>query len=362
MTYPNISEIYWKAIWTTIHILCTCECNATSFVQECKPQIPRESVSRRHIMEKSSKIVKKQCSLFPGMWKSEQPFLNNTHTSWVENFFGLWVNFDKKATSDLFRWHFSKAFFSLLPTINTKGWKESKAFADGFAYWLCFEKLKKCVWSKKFRIFGGKNGFARSLPLDADESMMPFSSMPLTSWTTSTQIYWSSLLHFHLHWRIDGQSLIWSTNAKVEIWWILPSKHIGVGLKARLMVGKRNGLGLNWEVPTQISKWYHILLILVERQNANIVEFTQMQQMLNDWERMWYWLSRLWLSKKELHFESKSHASLLVKMHSKRFWSRFLMQTSPFWFAGAGKNHLLKAKIYPIFSNLKQARIKNTYT
>ena len=202
----------------------------------------------------------------------------------------------------------------------------------------------ECVCSKKFRIFGGKNGFARSLPLDADESMMPFSSTPLTSWTTSTQIYWSSLLHFHLHWRIDGQSLIWSTNVKVEIWWILPSKHIGVGLKARLMVGKRNGLGLNWEVPTQISKWYHILLILVERQNANIVEFTQMQQMLNDWERMWYWLSRLWMSKKELHFESKSHASLLVKMHSKRFRSRFLMQTSPFWFAGAGKNHLLSRK------------------
>ena len=248
----------------------------------------------------------------------------------------------QKKTSDLFRWHFSKAFFSLLLTIDTKGWKESKAFADGFAYWLCFEKLKKCVWSKNFRIFGGKNWFARFLPLDADESMTPFSSMPLTSWTTSTQIYWSSLLHFHLHWRIDGQSLIWSTNVNFEIWWMLPSKHIGEGLKARLMVGKRNGLGLNWKVSTQILKWYHILLILVERQNANIVEFTQMQHMLNDSERLWNWLSRVWYSKKELHFESKSLASLLVKMQSKRFPSRFLMQTSPFGVARAGKNHLLR--------------------
>ena len=133
-----------------------------------------------------------------------------------------------------------------------------------------------------------------------------------------------------------------STNVKLEICWILPSKQIGVRLKARVMVDKRDAFGLNWEVSTQISKWYHILLILVRRQNANIVQFTQMQQMLNDSEGLWYWLSELWHSKRVLILESKSHASLLVKMHSKRFRSRFWCKLPHFRFPQAGKNHLLK--------------------
>ena len=137
-----------------------------------------------------------------------------------------------------------------------------------------------------------------------------------------------------------------STNVKLEIWWILPSKQIGVRLKARVMVDKRDAFGLNWEVSTQISKWYHILLILVRRQNANIVQFTQMQQMLNDWEGLWYWLSELWYSKRVLNLESKSHASLLVKMHSKRFRSRFWCKLPHFRFPQAGKNQLLKRQFW----------------
>ena len=166
------------------------------------------------------------------------------------------------------------------------------------------------------------------LPLDADESMTRISSMPRTGRTTSDQILWSYLLPLHLSQRIVDSSIFSSTNVKLQIWCILPWKQIGVILKARVMVDKRDAFGLNWEVSTQISIWYHILLILVKRQNANIAQFTQMQQMLNDWEGVWYWLSGLWYSRRLLNFESKSHASLLVKMRSKRFRSRFLMQTS----------------------------------
>ena len=171
--------------------------------------------------------------------------------------------------------------------------------------------------------------------------MTRISSMPRTGRTTSDQILWSYLLLLHLSQRIGGQLIFSSTNVKLEIWCILPWKQIGVRLKARVMVGKKDALGLNWKVSTQISKWYHILLILVKRQNANIAQFTQMQQMLNDWEGLWYWFSGLWYSRRLLNFESKSHASLLVKMRSKRFRSRFLMQTSKFCWVQAAKNHLL---------------------
>ena len=58
---------------------------------------------------------------------------------------------------------------------------------------------------------------------------------------------------------------------------------------------------------------------------------------------MWYWLSELSYSQRVLILESKSHASLLVKMHSKRFRSRFWCKLLHFRFPQAGKNQLLSA-------------------
>ena len=118
---------------------------------------PKESVSGCHVMEKPWKREKKQCSFFPRMWKSEQPFLSNMQSSWLEMFWvvgQLWG----KTTSELVSWNFFKACFLPLLTINTKVWEESKAFANSFAYWLHCWKLKKMclvrelwnIWWKKW--------------------------------------------------------------------------------------------------------------------------------------------------------------------------------------------------------------------
>ena len=306
--------MFWKATCSSTRLYGVRDCYVKSFIQHFSTSYPVEIIALRQMMKRSAKQWKRKCSLFDKLSKSEHFSFVSTRTLAEPKKILFVGQLETKATFNLVRWHFSKVLFRLYKQLTLRVEKNQKLSLTVSHIWLCFEKMKKCVWSKNFREYWWKKGFATLLPLDADESMRRISSMPRTGRTTPAQILWSYLLPLHLSQRIVDSSIFSSTNVKLQIWCILPWKQIGVRLKARVMVDKRDAFGLNWEVSTQISIWYHILLILVKRQNANIVQFTQMQQMLNDWEGLWYWLLGLWHSKRVLNFESRGHASLVVKM------------------------------------------------
>ena len=103
MTYPNISEFYWKAICnqhaiTSIHVN---DYYVKDPYRECFGlHIPRESdIYTSHngeIFKKNEKGNVHFLTEFVKKWTTIPLQKQHTHTNWDENIFCLWVNFEKK--------------------------------------------------------------------------------------------------------------------------------------------------------------------------------------------------------------------------------------------------------------------------
>ena len=59
MTYPIICDIYRKSIWDTIHTSYMSDCYEKYSTWHVLPSHPSHNISRCHVLEKSSKRVKK---------------------------------------------------------------------------------------------------------------------------------------------------------------------------------------------------------------------------------------------------------------------------------------------------------------